>query len=215
MNKKQYKQFLEAEPKAETKRKIRCVIYYQSIGKQDKWIAKKLGYKNVSSISIHRNRRWFKEEARRMEQKLGKTVGKKQRTVTDTDKKQIIKLNTKGFSDQKISDKLGIPRQTIAGVRVKMGVPHNCPKYKKSAPYTDAEIQEMIRLRMELKLTYKEIGKRLNRDPNTIRNHLNKKIGKTPSPRSYNSTKKKWAKVNPEFAEAIASIPEYQDILEK
>ena len=169
-----YNNLVFNEPGKAKKERIRMCIILQSKGLSDAEIAKRLGYKNVISISGLRASRWFHQEAQRMAPKLKSLIGKKVSHLTNKDLARIRKLHDKGLNNLQIAAEM--PEwnpSTIQRHLKKLGL-----RPPKKAHLSTDEKTKIIRMR-EKKITYKKIGEAVNRPINTVANFCVRHFGYT------------------------------------
>ena len=208
----EYERHKNAEPLERTKKVIRRIIYYTSQGKSERWIAEKIGYSPIS-ISYLKQKKWYWSEIERMNGKLPNPIVKRNDRYTETEIEKLKALNAKGWNNHKIANELNRSNASVRRHLKRLGLKsYSTPR--KAMLYTDAEIREMIRLRVDEKLSYKEIGERLGRNFDSLRIVLIKHIGKTPSPRTHEKIRKEWEKINPDIAESISTTLEYQPMFD-
>ena len=159
---------------------MRACIVFQSHGLSDAEIAPRLGYKNSVSVSLLRSSKWFHAEAKRMQPRLPRPVGKKVGRLTAKDHARIRELHGQGLNNDQIAK--AMPQwghATIQRHLKKLGLrPH------KKAPLSDAEKAEILRLRQEAGLSHAKIGKRIGRPESTVGAFCLKHFGYTYRPRT-------------------------------
>ena len=187
-----HKRLIETEPGEPLKDRIRQLIYYEGHGKSNAWIAKKLGYKNKMSITHLRSRRWYQQEAEKVKDKLPYKVGKRWQPMTAAEIETIKELHAQGCNDSIISKQVGYSNASIRYLRHKLGLKAVHPKAPK---YTEAEIDEFIRLRIDERLTYKEIAEITGRNSRKISKHVRERAGEVLSAICNKQLIKDWEKI--------------------
>ena len=159
-----YEDLIFKEPTEAKKNKMRRCIVLQSEGLSDAEIAKRLGYKNVISVSGLRVSRWFHQEAQRLAPQLRSPVGKRVGRLTEKDHVRIRQLHDKGLNNNQIA--AAMPEwnpSTIQRHLKKLGL-----RPPKKAHLSDAEKTEIIRMREQEGLSHAKIGRAIGRPESTV-----------------------------------------------
>lgn len=167
-----YDDLIFKEPTEPKKNKMRRCIVLQSEGLSDAEIAKRLGYKNVISVSGLRVSRWFHQEAQRLAPQLQSPVGKKVGRLTEKDHVRMRQLHDKGLNNNQIA--AAMPEwnpSTIQRHLKKLGL-----RPPKKAHLSDEEKTEIIRMR-EQGTTHEKIGQAIGRPPTTVSAFCTKHFG--------------------------------------
>ena len=214
----EYRRLKEGEPGPKIKRKIQLCIYYTAQGKPINWIAKKLGYKGRGGINNLKMRNWFWEEVSRVKGKLPNPVEKRHDQYDEGEVILLKRLHSQGFNDSQIANRIERSNKSICRHRNKLGLP---PNGKPRNRYSEKEIEEIIRLRVEEKLTWGEIAEQTGRNKGHLAGVIRQRIGKTLSPRSHQKreknlekSRKEWETINPEIAGTIVKTPEYKPMFD-
>ena len=170
-----YTDLVYKEPSEAKKEKIRQCIFLQDKGLSDAEIAKRIGYKNVISVSGLRVSKWFHQEAQRLAPKLKNLVGKKVRRMTADDHQRIRELHAQGLNNEQIA--AAMPQwadSTIYRHIKKLGL-----RPPRKARLSDKEKQEIIRLREQTEMSHKQIGIEIGRPESTVSAFCVKHFGYT------------------------------------
>ena len=98
-----YTDLVNKEPSEAKKEKIRQCILLQDAGLSDAEIAKRIGYKNVLSVSGLRATNYFHQEVERLSPQLKNPVGKRVRRLTADDHQRIRELHAQGLNNEQIA----------------------------------------------------------------------------------------------------------------
>ena len=161
------------EPTPYKKQKMRKVIWLQAHGLSDAEIAKKLGYKNPRSIGTLRQSKWFHAEAKRLEPRLPRPVGKKVVHMTEKDKQTIRDSHHFGLNNRQIAK--AMPewnKRSIDEQIKKMGIKSKCQQ-----PLTESEKATIIEMR-DQQLSTRKIAAVIGRGKTTVSNFCIKHFGK-------------------------------------
>ena len=135
--------YVNKEPTDYMKAKIRKAIWYQADGLLDTEIAKKLGYKNRSSVGLLRQSKWFHEEAKRLEPKLPRPVGKKVVYMGPEEFRQIREMHAHGLNNRQIAKAMPEWSKRSIDKQIKrLGIKSKC-----QALLTDEEKAKIIKMR--------------------------------------------------------------------
>lgn len=170
-----YTDLVNKEPSAAKKQKIRQCILLQDQGLSDAEIAKRIGYKNVISISGLRATNYFHGEAARLAPQLKNPVGKRVRRITADDHRRIRELHAQGLNNEQIA--AAMPEwadSTIYRHIKKLGL-----RPPRKAPLSDDEKNEIIRLREQREMSHKQIGTEIGRPESTVSAFCVKHFGYT------------------------------------
>ena len=170
-----YTDLVNKEPSATKKQKIRRCILLQDQGLSDAEIAKRIGYKNVISVSGLRATNYFHQEAERLAPQLKNPVGKRVRRVTADDHRRIRELHAQGLNNEQIA--AAMPEwadSTIYRHIKKLGL-----RPPRKAPLSDDEKNEIIRLREQEEMSHKRIGIEIGRPESTVSAFCVKHFGYT------------------------------------
>ena len=170
-----YTDLINKEPSAAKKEKIRQCILLQDEGLSDAEIAKRIGYKNVISVSGLRQTNYFHQEAARLAPQLKNPVGKRVRRITADDHRRIRELHAQGLNNEQIA--AAMPEwadSTIYRHIKKLGL-----RPPRKAPLSDDEKNEIIRLREQREMSHKQIGTEIRRPESTVSAFCVKHFGYT------------------------------------
>ena len=150
--------FVNREPTHYMKAKMRKAIYFQAYGLSDVQIAEKLGYSQRQSITLLRQSKWFHAEAKRLEPRLPRPVGKKVVHMGPEERKRIRELHEQGLNNRQIASAMPEWSKRSVEKQIKrLGIQSKC-----QANLTDAEKAIIIRRWEQSASTRKiaaEIGK--------------------------------------------------------
>lgn len=165
--------FANREPTNYMKTKMRKAIYFQARGLSDVEIAKEIGYKNRSSVGLLRQSKWFHQEAKRLEPRLPRPVGKKVVHMEPQDRKQIRELHELGLNNRQIARAMPEwSKRSIDKQIKKMGIKSTC-----QANLTDEEKAIIIKRREQGDSTRK-IAAEIDRSKSCVSGFCQRHFGK-------------------------------------
>lgn len=157
------------KPHRRTIIRIQHILHFMALGKSDEWIAKHIKC-SVKTVRGYRNRDYFWTEYERIKDRLpGKISRTKQ--FNNIELSRIKDLHAQGMSLGAIAKRMKCSNQRIYYVFKRLGLKAN---NKATTPFTDAEIDEMLRLRIQEKMTYGAIAKITGRNRSCIAQALKK-----------------------------------------
>ena len=137
--------FVNREPTDYMKAKMRKAIWYQAYGLTDVQIAEKLGYKNRCSIVVLRQSKWFHQEAKRLEPKLPRPVGKKVVHMGPEEFRQIREMHALGLNNTQIAEAMPEWSKRSIDKQIKrLGIKSKC-----QADLTDDEKATIIKMKTQ------------------------------------------------------------------
>lgn len=135
--------YLNREPTHYMKAKMRKAIYFQAHGLSDVQIAEKLGYSQRQSITLLRQSKWFHREAKRLEPRLPRPVGKKVVHMGPEERKRIHELHEQGLNNRQIAEAMPEWSKRSVDKQIKrLGIQSKC-----QAPLTNEEKATIIKMR--------------------------------------------------------------------
>ena len=142
------------KPHRKTLIRVQHILHFMALGKSDEWIARHIKA-TVKTVKQYRCRDYFWKEYERIKDRLPGKI-KYTRNFTEHELNGIKKLNQHGFTNGQIARRLGCSPQRIHYTIKRLGLTANG---KIPGPYTEAEIKEMLRLRVDEKMSYADIAK--------------------------------------------------------